>query len=172
MRWFRVYNEVIDDPKIHKMNAKIFKTFIFMMCFASECEQNGKIPCTSREISVRIRTRHDTVKATIEKLIDLQILANDSNGYKFLNWEKRQFKSDLSTERVQRFRNVTVTANETPPEQNRTEHIKNRDDETLHETLQKPENPKILIEGKDGKPLVFDREKKELKPKGGTDGPD
>ena len=109
MKWFRLYTEILDDPKVTDMSATCFRLWINLMATASSLDDDGKITWNSKTIAKRIRMRQSDVKRSIKKLIELNILTNSSNGLQFINWEKRQFKSDLSTSRVKRFRNGEVT---------------------------------------------------------------
>lgn len=122
MRWFRLYNEIIDDPKVAKMSPKVFKFFIFLMCFASEREQNGALPFSKKELSWRLRIPIKRINLYINELKELKII-EDNPVILFINWGKRQFASDSSKERVKKHRdskcNVTVTPDVT--HQNRTE---------------------------------------------------
>lgn len=76
----------------------------------SETECNGKVPQNSLEI-------FPTKKI-----------------YFLRNWEKKQYKSDVSTERVKRFRNAKRNGNETPPDQIRsdTEQIRSEGPDLLN----------------------------------------
>lgn len=122
MRWFRMYNELIDDPKVDKMSDKTFKFFVFTMCLASEEDQEGYINLTERDISWRLRMRSKTIKTSIKELIDLKIIANNNGHLQLINWNKRQFKSDDVNVRVKRYRKrYNETLHETAPEQNRTD---------------------------------------------------
>jgi len=124
MKWFRLYNEIIDDPKAAKMTPKEFRFFIYLLCLASECEENGVIPFSQKDISWRLRTPEKETNLYLNKLKELNIIT-ENPLISFINWDKRQYKSDSSKERVRRYRekecNVTVTPVVTPPEQSRTE---------------------------------------------------
>lgn len=143
MKWFRFYNEIIDDPKIAKMSPKTYQFFTFLMCLASECEQNGIIPLPIKDISWRLRIPEKKIKTYISELRNLNILS-DNPAISFINWNKRQYKSDSSNERVKRYRekqcNVTVTPEVTPPEQNRTDTEQNRT-----EQIKKKDKKKGLV---------------------------
>jgi len=124
IKWFRLYNEIIDDPKAAKMTPKEFRFFIYLLCLASECEENGVIPFSQKDISWRLRTPEKETNLYLNKLKELNIIT-ENPLISFINWDKRQYKSDSSKERVRRYRekecNVTVTPVVTPPEQSRTE---------------------------------------------------
>jgi len=133
MKWFRLYNEIIDDAKVAKMTPKTFKFFIFLLCISSELELSGDINLTEDELSWRLRMPKNQVKRHLKVLEELEILVTKPI-ISLINWDKRQYRSDSSKERVKRYRNkkcnVTETPTVTPPdtEQNRdrTEQIQNR----------------------------------------------
>lgn len=124
MKWFRMWTELIDDPKICNMDEKTFQIFILLMCLAAEREKNGSIDLCEKDVAWRLRISTNILTRTRQKLEALSILSNDNGYMRFINWEKRQFRSDCSTERVKRFRNVTrnniETASETETEIDKT----------------------------------------------------
>ena len=64
------------------------------------------------------------MKQAIDKLIMLRILSNNHNSLVFHAWGKRQFKSDVSTDRWRKWnskRKVPKEKNITDTEQNRTD---------------------------------------------------
>lgn len=117
-RWFRFYNEALDDPKVQQLDPVVFKHWVNLLCIA--CRNDGKLP--SHE-AMAFSLRLDIIG--LESLLDRLLIAGlidvrkgGANGSYIAphGWEKRQYKSDTSTERVKRFRNVSVTVNETAPE--------------------------------------------------------
>lgn len=119
--WFRLYTDVLDDPKVQKLSPELFRHWINSLCLASR--NNGVLPDIGA-ISFAYRL---PIAPTIAILNDLLIAGliekckGGPNGffYRPHNWDSRQFKSDSSTERVRKFRNVSETLHET--HQNRTE---------------------------------------------------
>lgn len=144
MKWFRLYNEIVDDPKMLKLDDKEFRHFIYFLCVASECEKEGFITLSWEEISWRLRIPQEELKETIKKLKILNIISDNGRGIEFTNWKKRQFKSDDVTSRTRKFkekeRKKGGTFQETfrgthqnRTEQNRTEQNKysHQDDKRL-----------------------------------------
>jgi len=118
VKWFRLYSELIDDQKVHQMNEKTFKIFIFLLCFACEQEADGAINLPKKDILWRLRVGPKAYDKAIKQLEQLHILSNSSKGLQLLNWDKRQFKSDNVSERVKRYRE---TLHETHQNRDRTE---------------------------------------------------
>jgi len=118
MRWLRLYDDTINDPKILKLPEAMRWHWIAMLCVASK--NDGVLPALD---DIAIQLRMTTVKATeiIATLVKANLLDKTETGFAPHNWNGRQYKSDVSTERVKRFRetkrNVSSTVSETPPEQ-------------------------------------------------------
>lgn len=104
MQWFRVYTEIIDDPKMAKMDNSTFRVFIYLLAVASEAGNDGKINMTIEDISWRIRTPSDTLILAIKYLSENNIIQTQKNEIIVTNWKKRQFMSDDINARVKRFR--------------------------------------------------------------------
>lgn len=116
MRWLRLHSDLLDDPKQMQMDDKIFRTFIKLLCFAAETNENGIIKFSEKKTAWRLRTTEKTLKKSVDSLCELGILVRENGYIRFINWEKRQFRSDCSTERVKRFRNALRNVPETPPD--------------------------------------------------------
>lgn len=132
MQWFRFYNNAVNDPKVQSLPAEIFKAWVNILCLYSS--QNEIKICN---VSFLLRVTEDVSKDIINQLVEHDLLTKNGDFIKPKNWEKWQYSSDNSTERVKKHRNkmkrykaVTVT----PPEQNRadtdtdTEQRKNKPD--------------------------------------------
>jgi hypothetical protein len=104
MQWFRVYTEIIDDPKMAKMDNSTFRVFIYLLAVASEAGNDGKINMTIEDISWRIRIPSDTLILAIKYLSENNIIKTQKNEIIVTNWKKRQFMSDDINARVKRFR--------------------------------------------------------------------
>lgn len=121
MKWFRLWIDILDDPKcnVSNMPYETFHLFVSLMAYASELEKNGIIR-NQDDPTWRLRITPEKLKKHVKILLNLDIISQDKTGITFKNWNKRQFTSDKSTERVKRFRsakrNVPETANETAPE--------------------------------------------------------
>ena len=139
MTWFRFYNETLSDRKLekirditgHKMSA-IMGVWSIMLLMASESPKRGKLMLTEdypvTPADVLKRADEDDPKI-IDAFKSFGLITIDGGVISISNWDKRQFTSDNSTDRVRkhrenkqngnvaagapgRFRNVS----ETPPE--------------------------------------------------------
>jgi len=41
LRWFRMYSEILDDPKVARVTDSQFRIFIYLLAAASECDREG-----------------------------------------------------------------------------------------------------------------------------------
>lgn len=123
--WFRFYNEVVDDPKVQRLAPPLFKSWVNFMCIASK--HGGVLP-EIQDIAYRLRVTPMRAGAMLDQLVYAGLFEWTDGVAHPHNWNGRQFQSDVSTDRVKRFRNgqrnVSGTASETPApdtEQSRTE---------------------------------------------------
>lgn len=120
-RWFRLYDEVLDDPKVQKLPPDIFKFWINILCVASK--NNGVLP-PIESLSFVTRCNEKDVTEALDCLIAADLISVSKNQHSSYltphNWKKRQYKSDTSTERVKRYRDnkktVTCNVTVTPPD--------------------------------------------------------
>ncbi len=158
-RWFRMYNEALDDPKVQNLSPPDFKSWINLLLLA--CRFDGNLP-TEDDIAFHLRISAPCAKRIVKTLISKGLIdpsgTDDSAGMPH-GWHKRQYKSDVSTDRVKRFRNgernvsstVSVTAPETDTESEtdtETEPFPNQEkDRVVSNTCAREENPFAVIKG-------------------------
>lgn len=121
-RWFRFYDDAINDPKILKLSDKLHRVWVGVLCVASK--NDGTLP-SIEDMALMIRMKPEKLREAISDLTAAGLIDDKDAILAPHNWAGRQFKSDVSTERVKRFRNGERNVSETPPdtEQNRTEKI-------------------------------------------------
>ena len=137
--WFRVYAEFATDPKVQMMSESDQRRLLMLMCL--RC--NGDVTLQDSEVAFQLRITVDDWLMTKSMFIDRGFI-DTSN--KLLNWDKRQFASDSSTERVARHRarkkvNVVDVCNVPVTPQNRTEQ--NRTDTELKDNIEKVKKTKV-----------------------------
>ena len=117
-RWFRVYDDLVDDPKVQRLPDAMFKALMNLWCLASK--NDGALPSVE-EIAFRLRMKPEKVDVMLAGLRNAGLLDDEDGTVRPHNWNGRQFKSDASTPRVKRHRerqrNVSPTVTATPPEQ-------------------------------------------------------
>ena len=118
-RWFRMYAEFASDPKVQMLSECYQRRYMMLLCL--RCS-NGDVTLQDTEVAFQLRIDVTEWMQTKGVLMEKNLI-NDSNQP--TSWDKRQFASDSSAERVARHRankkeqcNVTVT---TPEKEKETE---------------------------------------------------
>jgi hypothetical protein len=120
-RWLRLYESVLDDPKVQKLPDSAFRAWVNLLCLAARTD--GLINVDVSNIAFSLRKSEQKTREILQILQSGGLLIRSENGWKPHNWDKWQYKSDVSTERVRAFRKRHETVSVTPPdtEQNRAE---------------------------------------------------
>lgn len=113
-RWFRLYDEMLDDPKVQRLPPDLFKAWVNLLCLAN---RNGGCLPGVEDIAFALRVDDDRATEIVTRLIELGLLDPQTDGELCPhNWNSRQFKSDgdpTAAERQARKRlrdaSVTVT---------------------------------------------------------------
>lgn len=116
-QWFRFYADALEDPKVQKLPAALFKSWVNILCLAAK--HDGVLPAVE-DIAFALRISTADAVRTVETLAKKRLLDPSGDSYSPHNWDGRQYKSDVSTQRVRehrkRQRNVSPDVTETPPE--------------------------------------------------------
>lgn len=137
-RWFRFYDSALDDPKLHRLSDNLYRQWTKILCLASK--NDGKIPKILDDICFSLRLSEGKAREILQALISSELLDDAGDFYVPHNWNARQYKSDVSTERVKRFRERSATVSETSPDQTRTRA----------DTDGKKDFPKKFVVGRNG----------------------
>jgi hypothetical protein len=135
-RWFRIYEETLDDPRLQRLPASLFRAWVNLLCVASRC--GGALPGIE-EIAFMLRSRPPAVAHRIEALKAAGLIEERDGTLVPTDWERRQFVSAndrpspaepmTAAERTRRWRekrardaagvtgDVTVTAIDLEPNQ-------------------------------------------------------
>jgi hypothetical protein len=98
MQWFRMYAEFATDVKVQAMDETLQRRFVMFLCL--HC--NGEYAkLTDEELAFALRITPAELVNTRDVFKQKGFLGD--NG-EIRNWNKRQYKSDNSTERVQKHR--------------------------------------------------------------------
>jgi hypothetical protein len=115
--WWRAYDEAVDDPKLCLLSDRAHRAWFNLMCVASAYD--GILPEVN-VVAVKLRMPPAKVRAVVGELIAAGLIDDIGGVLQPHNWNGRQYKSDVSTERVKRFRkqkrNVSSAVSETPPD--------------------------------------------------------
>ena len=112
--WFRLYSEFAHDPKIQMLSEAMQRRYVMLLCL--RCSETLE---TLHETEIAFQLRLDEAQLLETKQLFISKKFIDEN-WKILNWDKRQFVSDSSTERVARHRQKkkqASNADETLPKQ-------------------------------------------------------
>jgi len=118
--WFRLYSEFASDHKMQMMSEAYQRRYVMLLCL--RCS-NGDVTLQDEEVAFQLRISSDEWSQTKAVFVAKNLIDKHN---RVLAWERRQFISDSSVERVRKHRekvkqerNVTVTPPDT--EQNRTD---------------------------------------------------
>ena len=126
-RWFRLYDAVLDDPKVQRLPDRIFKAWINLLCLASR--HGGALPDVE-DVAFALRCTPEVAVKIVGMLTDNGLLDRHDEGLRIHAWDKRQYQSDGSAERMRRHRarhsgatgDVTVTPPESEAESEQTQN--------------------------------------------------
>lgn len=101
MAWWRAHDEAVDDPKLQKLPADLFRAWFNLLCLASR--NDGKLPSIA-DVAFGLRKSEKESQRAIDLLVKATLLDVSETGIEPHNWSGRQYKSDVSTNRVRSFR--------------------------------------------------------------------
>lgn len=127
-RWWRAYGRARHDPKLLKLSDRHFRWWFSLVCVASD---NGGVLPLCEDLAVEFRVTSKVMTEVLDALVAAGLLDHDETGIHPHNWNVLQYKSDVSNERVKRFRqrqgnvtgNVSVTASETEADTEQKERV-------------------------------------------------
>jgi hypothetical protein len=122
-RWFRFYDDALNDPKVQRLDPKLFKSWVNLLCLASKSD--GWLPPID-DVSFALRLSESEVGKIVDALISLNLIDEIDGRFCPHNWQERQYSSDSSAERMKRHRDRKkqkgdVASDVTVTPQNRTE---------------------------------------------------
>lgn len=99
-RWFRMYDDVLDDPKVQRLPPDLFKAWVNLLCLASR--NDGLLPDID-DIAFALRMSQDVTRDIVRDLSQRGLI-DDCDGLSPHNWNSRQFKSDKDDTAAERKR--------------------------------------------------------------------
>lgn len=103
-RWFRLDDDVVNDPKVQNLSDGLFRAWVNILCIASK--NDGVLP-PLRDVAFTLRMKEAAAAGVLSKLHLAGLLDKTEISFKPHNWEGRQFKSDrdaTAAERSKRYR--------------------------------------------------------------------
>jgi hypothetical protein len=76
-RWFRMYDEILDDPKVQKLPADDFRAWVNLLCLASK--NDGILP-SADDIAFALRRSSNDVLTLLERLLNATLIDRHSGG--------------------------------------------------------------------------------------------
>jgi hypothetical protein len=147
-RWFRFYDEALDDPKVQRLAPHNFRVWVNLLCISSK--NGGTLP-TAADIAFKLRMSELDAKTSVEDLIMAGLIDIDANGVMTPhNWKERQFASDTSKDRTRKWRknkenkvgDVTVTARDEKCDGIETYTDTETDSDLVPSSIEKPRGKK------------------------------
>jgi len=119
--WFRVYTEIVDDPKMARLSGDQFRDWIFLLALARESEEPGVIMMSPEDAAWRLRRPPDEFKESLSLFEHLEMITLEDGRIvvsKFLErqYDKPSDRPDAVRQRVARHRERGCNAAVTPSE--------------------------------------------------------
>ena len=108
--WYRMYVETVEDKKLRRLPASQRWLWVALLALARTSPVEGVllltdgVPVTVDDMADAAAIRRADATAGVKAFHKLGMLHRDGALLVVSNWDKRQFASDVSTERVQRYR--------------------------------------------------------------------
>ena len=139
--WFRMYAEFATDPKVQMMSEVNQRRLTMLFCF--RC--NSDVTLHDDEVTFLLRVTTEEWQVTKALFIEKGFIDKNNN---LQNWDKRQFASDSSKNRVAAYRerkkqqsNSDVTLQVTKSNDIDTEQIQNRTDTEQSKSIGEKTSP-------------------------------
>jgi hypothetical protein len=101
MPWLRLYTDTVDNEKIRLLAFEDRWHYIAILCCMQQgiLKKNDKL--LERKLSVKLGLQVREVEEVKRRLMEVNLI---DNNFVPIGWEKHQFKSDSSTDRVRKHR--------------------------------------------------------------------
>lgn len=128
-QWFRMYAEAVDDEKLRLLAFEDRWHFVALLCLKAQGTLDSDAPHLERRIALKLGLQLPQLDELKRRLVEVCLITED---WQPIAWEARQYESDVSTERVRKFRqkrsgNVSET-DQNRTEQSRTDTEQNREE--------------------------------------------
>jgi hypothetical protein len=103
MKWFRFYDEVLDDPKCQRLSPVLFKHWVNVLCIASRSSERGTLPPIA-DIAFGLRVSPGQANKIVGQLVDATLIDREGETLRMHGWSVRQRATDNVAERVAKHR--------------------------------------------------------------------
>jgi len=103
-RWFRFYDDAINDPTLQRLSGDKFKLWVNLPCIASK--HNGVLPPLT-DLCFLLRIGEDKISALLDDFSDKGLLDpvdGEPMTYAPHKWSERQYADGSAAERAKRYR--------------------------------------------------------------------
>lgn len=109
MKWYRLYSESLDDPKVQLLPAETFKGWINLLSIVNETEptrgkNSGYLPKRLEDTAYKLHMSVQDTDQLITDLVDAGLFEGQPGRYRAHKWPKRQPVSDDISARVSKSR--------------------------------------------------------------------
>src|SRR3990167_2388896 len=98
--WLRLYRKIVESKKVHDLRPELFKPWVLLLACTDD---DGNLPPVE-QLSFKLRQPETRVNAWLETLAHFKFIDKTETGYAAHDWTDWNFDSDVSTDRVKRFR--------------------------------------------------------------------
>jgi hypothetical protein len=112
-RWFRSHVAKLESHKVQLLSDAHYRAWESLLCVAAL--HDGVLPSLP-ETAFRLRKSAEETAELIETLIAARLFDRTDRGIEPHDWNEWQYRSDVSSERVKRFRQRSRPVSETPSE--------------------------------------------------------
>jgi hypothetical protein len=86
--WFRIYDEALDDPRLQRLPASLFRAWFNVLCAAS---RNGGTLPKLPELAFMMRTRPGALSRRLDALKAMGLVEDVDGELRPVDWGQRQF---------------------------------------------------------------------------------
>jgi hypothetical protein len=112
-RWFRSHVAKLESYKVQLLSDAHYRAWESLLCVAAL--HDGVLPSLP-ETAFRLRKSAEETAELIETLVAARLFDRTDRGIEPHDWNEWQYRSDVSSERVKRFRQRGRSVSETPSE--------------------------------------------------------
>lgn len=107
--WFRLYRKIVESKKVHDLPPALFKPWVMLLACTDD---DGHLP-SMEKLAFKLRVPQPKVSSAITTLAGLRFFDETVGGFAAHDWTDHNFDSDVSTDRVKRFRQQKCNALDT-----------------------------------------------------------
>jgi len=147
--WVRVYTDIRSDRKIRRLEFSHRWLWIVLLTIAKESPKpgwllyGGNVSVTFHDLADEANMSLKDVESGFSVFRDQNMIEQVDGVWRLINWDKRQFTSDLSTDRVRKHR-----------EKKRSRNVPDNKSETA---VKRPQSTEYRVQRNSTDPLSEDR---------------